>query len=75
MPKFPWQIISQLKCFARGNFHLFMTTAMRGRKSTKRELHLCYPISSSLCGRLKDVSAKLQSCRVAVLVRTGEKAK
>lgn len=48
MPKFPWQIISQLKCFARGNFHMFMTAAMRGRKSNKREFHLCHPISSSL---------------------------
>lgn len=48
MPKFPWQIISRLKCFARGNFHMFMTAAMRGRKSNKREFHLCHPISSSL---------------------------
>lgn len=48
MPKFPWQIISQFKCFARGNFHMFMTAAMRGRKSNKREFHLCHPISSSL---------------------------
>lgn len=67
MPKFPWQIISQLKCFARGNFHMFMTAAMRGRKSNKREFHLCWPISPSLRGKPKAICAQRQSCALAVL--------